>query len=321
MHSERSVTPGRLRRLAEELDESGIDVDQLTALPDALLDEVDYALRPPVHEGRIPTYGAIVDPQVDHPGWGPPTGLGVSARDAGDLDDHDARRFADGLASWVVRRQDGVTGLVVFDRAAGSERDLVVLAGATAGVIVQRHPAGMVRVVSGSGVARWDGMRWHREPPVAGWIDAAAARLDDLEREVLAQLVAFAVHDLGARGIGALLVHRHTDSPPPWWEVNLGTPPPLRIDRPSDLAPLRHVLSQLDGAAIFDRDGTLRRLGVRLVPSAEAEHQVDPLRGTRHTAARRYSFDDPSATVVVVSEDGPVTVLHAGRILGRSAAP
>ena len=72
------------------------------------------------------------------------------------------------------------------------------------------------------------------------------------------------------------------------------------------------------GAALFDRDGVLRRLGVRLVPSASAEASVDALGGTRHTSGRRYSYDEPHATVVVVSEDGPVTVLRHGRIVGRS---
>ena len=32
-----------------------------------------------------------------------------------------------------------------------------------------------------------------------------------------------------------------------------------------------------------------------------------------------YSYDDPSATVIVVSEDGPVTVLRNGNLLGASA--
>ena len=39
----------------------------------------------------------------------------------------------------------------------------------------------------------------------------------------------------------------------------------------------------------------------------------------RHTAGRRYSFDDPAATVIVVSEDGPVTVLRKGELVGRTA--
>ncbi len=38
----------------------------------------------------------------------------------------------------------------------------------------------------------------------------------------------------------------------------------------------------------------------------------------RHTSGRRYSFDDPAATVIVVSEDGPVTVLRGGELLGTS---
>jgi hypothetical protein len=59
---------------------------------------------------------------------------------------------------------------------------------------------------------------------------------------------------------------------------------------------------------------------VRLVPSPEAESDVEGYRGMRHTSARRYSFDDPLATVIVVSEDGPVTVLRNGEILGQTDA-
>lgn len=94
--------------------------------------------------------------------------------------------------------------------------------------------------------------------------------------------------------------------------------PPLRIRQASHLAPLRHALAQVDGASIFDGQGVLRRLGVRLVPSIDAEETVDALGGTRHTSARRYSHDDPLATVIAVSEDGPVSVLRNGAVLGRS---
>ena len=53
----------------------------------------------------------------------------------------------------------------------------------------------------------------------------------------------------------------------------------------------------------------------------EAEETVDPFGGTRHTSGRRYSYDDPRATVIAVSEDGPVTVLRNGAVLGRSQVP
>jgi hypothetical protein len=77
-------------------------------------------------------------------------------------------------------------------------------------------------------------------------------------------------------------------------------------------------LAQIDGASLFDSGGTLRAIGVRLIPSAHAEMSIAPFRGTRHTSARRYSADDPGATVIVVSEDGPVTVMRAGHLRGAS---
>ena len=150
------------------------------------------------------------------------------------------------------------------------------------------------------------------------WIDAVNACGEHGDQQVLATLLEFAVHDLGARGIGALLVYRPDDDLGPAVELRLPEPPPLRITRAADLAPLGHVLKQVDGAAVLDASGTLRQLGVRLVPSPEAESDVEGFRGMRHTSARRYSFDDPLATVIVVSEDGPVTVLRNGELLGQT---
>ncbi len=76
--------------------------------------------------------------------------------------------------------------------------------------------------------------------------------------------------------------------------------------------------AQIDGAAIFDADGVLRQLGVRLVPSNAAEEIVEAFGGTRHTTGLRYRYDDPLATVIAGSEDGPVSVLRNGSLLGRS---
>ncbi len=39
------------------------------------------------------------------------------------------------------------------------------------------------------------------------------------------------------------------------------------------------------------------------------------MRGMRHTSALRYSHDDPGAIVIVVSEAGPVTLMHGGRAI------
>jgi hypothetical protein len=322
MDSARVVTAGRLRRLTEELLDERLGVIESLDSPEAaaeIVDELDYALRPPRHELRVPSYGSFVLPTRDLAHWNEPTGLEFFVSEVSERADDDVRRYADGVSSWTIRSSDGVRALVVFDRPAGSERDLVVLAEATGATIVQRHPIGLVRLVGVPfGVVRWDGVGWHREPPIGGWLKLAACGLDRESTTTLDQFLRFAVHDLGARGVGTTIVFRPADPDSVAFEQRLLTPPPLRIDRPSDLGPLRHVLSQIDGAAVFDASGTLRRLGVLLVPSPASEIAVDAFRGTRHTSARRYSFDDPTAVVVVVSEQGPVTVLRAGRIIGRS---
>jgi hypothetical protein len=310
--------PGRLRRLAEELEEIGLRPEGDESFRAMLLEEIDHALRPVVHERRVASSGVILDPASDPATWSSETELEITRAPLDHQPLGPARRFADGLSSWLVRRTDDTNEWMVFDRPSGSERDLVVLAGVLEATIVQRHPAGPVRVVGSSGVFRWDGFAWHHEPPVRSWIDAITMCPEHGDPEVLAAMLEFAVHDLGSMGIGSLLVYRPDDGPGPPVEERLAPPLPLRIRRAPHLSPLRHALAQVDGAAIFDANGVLRQLGVRLVPSNAAEENVDALGGTRHTSGRRYSHDDPLATVIAVSEDGPVTVLRNGAVLGRS---
>lgn len=321
MAPERTASPARLRRLAEELADDGVVLSGRAEWQQMVLTEIDYALRPAVHERRVPSYGSIVGPMTDGAGWNVATELTITRRPLGEMPLPAARRFADGLSSWVLLRLEGERELAVFDRPAGSERDLVVLAEALGATVVQRHPSGLVRIVGTFGVLRSAGIGWHHEPPIRTWVDALSACPAHGDADVLETLFEFAVHDLGARGIGAILVYRPDDDDVSSLERRLPPPPPLHIRRPSDLAPLRHVLAHVDGAAIFDRDGILRELGVRLVPTPEAESGIEGYRGMRHTAGRRYSFDDGRATVIVVSEDGPVTVLRKGRLLGASPAP
>jgi hypothetical protein len=267
----------------------------------------------------VPSSGTIIRPTTDPATWASGTALGITraATDGQPLDA--ARRFSDGLSSWLLRRPDAPAEWLVFDRPAGSERDLGVIARTMGAALVQRHPAGLVRVVGRFGVLRWNGYGWHHEPPLERWIDIVRARTNPSDIAILRALLEFAVHDLGANGIGALLVYRDSDLAGPDVEHRLPDPPPLRIDEPAHLAPLRHALAQIDGAAVFDAAGVLRRLGVRLIPSGEAERTVDGFKGTRHTSGVRYTSDDPASIVVTVSEDGPVSVFHNGAVLGRSS--
>ena len=247
-----AVTEPRLRRLAEELTEAGLQIDLASEWGSLVITEVDYALRPHIHERRVPSVGTIIEPSTLQDRWESGSGLLVTRRPIEAMPLNRSRLFADGLASWLIRRFDGDDEWAVFDRPAGSERDLVVLADAMGATVVQRHPNSSVRIVGEHGVLRWDGLTWFHEPPISSWIDAVTACGTYGGEDVLRLLLEFAVHDLGARGIGALLLFRPDDAGPSTIEIRLPTPPPLDTTRPSDLAPLRHALSQIDGAAVFD---------------------------------------------------------------------
>ena len=308
----------RLSRLADELSESGLPRGSDPTAFDLVVEEADQALRPPIHERRAPSSGSILNPTSDSARWSDVTGLTIIRTAVVGQSLREARRFADGLSSWLLRGRGGENEWLMFDRPAGSERDLVVLAYALDTTLVQRHPSGTVRIVGAFGVLRTEGFDWQFEPPVDVLLEAVADR-KAAHRAATKALLEFAVHDLGARGIGGLLVLCANPIEGSAAEERLTPPPALRIGTPFHLAPLRHALSQIDGAAVFDHDGTLRQLGIRLVPSLAAEDRVDPIGGTRHTSARRYSYDDPAAVVIVISEDGPVTVFREGKIIGSSA--
>ena len=306
----------RLRRLTEELAEEGLVLtDESRHL---LVEEIDHALRPPLHERRVASSGSIVQPTTDPATWAGGTDLEVTRAPIRAQPLEAARRFADGLSSWILRRRDEPVEWLIFDRPVASERDLTIVARAMGAAVVQRHPSGVVRVVTDMGLLRWDGYRWHHEPPVERWIDVMHTCSDARDTARLRAFLEFAVHDLGANGIGALLVYREVDTDGPAVEERLPIPPPLVIDRPMHLGPLRHALAQIDGAAVFDSQGVLRQLGARLIPSNEAEGTVDGFKGTRHISGLRYSYDDPTAIVIAVSEDGPVSVFQNGTVLGHS---
>ncbi|MDH3293825.1 MAG: diadenylate cyclase [Acidimicrobiia bacterium] len=313
------LADGRIRRLYEELSEvhpvlfDGVDD------PGPMLEELSYAIRPRVHERRVPSFGAIVKPATGSTQWIQQTGIVVARRHVGEMADSAVRRFADGITSFVVRGPQGVNDLLVFDRSVGSERDLTIVAEASGATIVQRHPSGTVRAVGPFGVLRLVGFEWQLEPPISRWLDTETSSVLPLSHKVFKRFLRFAIHDVAARHVGATFVISENGQLTGGAERRYGRPPDFRIDRPTDLAPLYHVLGQVDGAAVFDHSGTLTELGVRLVPSTEAEARVKPLGGTRHTSALRYSFDDISATLIVISEDGPVTVMRAGAILGQSS--
>ena len=76
-------SPRRRARLVEELAEHGLDLDGSAPWHDLAVTELDYALRPHVHERRVPSYGALVVPTTDPETWSAETQLTIDRRRTG----------------------------------------------------------------------------------------------------------------------------------------------------------------------------------------------------------------------------------------------
>ena len=93
---------GSARRLAEEMQEDGVELEERGAVRDLLLDELDYARRIPMFEGRRPMYGSF----SMLPGTSITSADGIA--DLVPLDEHTRRAMAGAnpLSLCVLKREE-----------------------------------------------------------------------------------------------------------------------------------------------------------------------------------------------------------------------
>jgi len=314
------VLSGSARRLAEELDEDGVELDEHVSVRDLLLDELDYARRIPMFEGRRPLYGSFSLP----PGATMESADGVA--DIVPLDGLEramARTFADGRSAFLVNRPDADPTLICFDRPVQYEAELVHLQEVTGARIVQRTLVfGQVRLFAEHRVIAWDGQRWAGRPTAAALLPALRRCAPGLDPDVAHGLLDLAVHFLSPARVGATIVVH--DEGFQWASMDVSTKsraPQLSITNRRHFPALFASLQQHDLATLVAADGSVEYLGVGLRASAEAEASVDSDRGMRHRSAQRFSYDHPSTTIAVVSDNGPVTIFRGGQALSLAGGP
>jgi DNA integrity scanning protein DisA with diadenylate cyclase activity len=328
----------RLARLHAEL------VDEFVPLPvdgpagSALLTELFYALHPPVHEGRVPAYGAVVHLDVDADsgdgdrdgdplaatGGTVPDGIPAASSRldhrpdveliGAKLDATMQRMAADGRSTFVWRSIDRPEGILTLARSHNSEADLVGLRERLGNVVViQRSLEGRVRAVTQEGVVIWTGVDWVFKPVANSYLAPLARLLPDADRDVLDALLDLCVHGLSAKGVGATLVWWLDDSHPQGIDGAMAQSAySLTVTDRRHHPALLSILAQVDRAVVVRRAGELKAVDVALLTSAESEARVAAQGGTRHSSARRYSYDQHRSVVFVVSADGPVSVFVDG---------
>jgi hypothetical protein len=305
------------RRLHSEMVDDGVILEADERVLALVLDELEYARRPPLFERRAPIYGAIVVPDdrslIE-------SGELVDLIDLDDMPLDVARRFADGRSAYLVRQPGRSLLLACFRRSVQYEADLVEIESDIGAIIIQRTVMGVTRAFLETGTVEWSGYRWSRRPNARSQHEALQPLLPGVDKPVLAGLLELAVHWLSPARVGATLVlpgdHDETGLDLDYSVVA----PPLSVTTRYHYPALFAALMQTDLATIVGADGSVRRLGVGLRTSPEAGAAVDHERGMRHRSAARYTFDQPDALAIVVSEDGPVTVFHKGHPLSQCVA-
>lgn len=321
----------RSERMRAELDQEEVPIlggkrypEALARASDAvdamLLEEVVYARHAPVHEGLRPRYGCVIVADLT-----PLVDAEPSVREISDHDPWNIRPMVDGSTTILVRDLEGRLAIMSADVA--DELALVDLLATVKGVSVQRLSDGRLRIGTRSGIALNDGGDWSLRPAPGSvirelTINLALPEAKRLSRMVeIRRLLELCFHSLSPHGIGATIIVNLSGGATDLFGgiTDGGEEPatPLNVFRRKDQALLRNVLAYEDGACLVDRDGNLRRYASKLNFTEEAVSVVKEHGGSRHTSAKRFSFDHPSALAVVVSADGPITLFCGGTKVTR----
>jgi hypothetical protein len=269
------------------------------------LEELLVALEPEIHEGLIPPYGSIIVPNDSEL---------TSLLPLHTNDSELARKAADGSAALVAWQEQIFRGLFLLKPSDTTELQLIQVIRPLEGIAIRRQRAGVVNLYASTGNLKHLARRWTVSPPLGKAVDRIRAVAPMVDHDLLNAVLDFAYYVLSPWGIGATLVWILSDREGEVGPFDL-RPLGLRI-RPAAEEPslgfVAHLLAQHDGATIISRDGRFLSTGVQLTPTAMAQEMILPLRGMRHTSARRASFDIADALIITISADGPVTVFSDG---------
>jgi DNA integrity scanning protein DisA with diadenylate cyclase activity len=301
-----------VKLLIRELTLSGFKVNEIlpiwsrpATVRRTVLNELLFAMNAQVHEGRISPYGSVLFP----PSASLANVLELSANDR-----QLAQKAADGSSSLAAFIGAEFTGLLLLKPASTPELQISELAAAANAIAIRRDARGVLRVFSEKGILRHVGRIWTSSPALNLAVEHVSRVAPQINQPMLLEILKFAYYVLSAWHIGATFVWLLSDRDDFESGVDLRSLG-LRVDPREKDPPLAfsaHLLDQYDGATVISKGGQILKTQVQLMPSNNSKNYIKPLSGTRHTSAKRASFDRGDIVVITVSSDGPVTVFSDG---------
>ncbi len=311
----------RRERLRGELIDANLELPEASEA--AVLSEIDRARFPRRHERQFPTYGAITAHENHRDLTDTLDALGAIRIPASSGAADDVRYMADGVQSFALIGPDSAE-LAVLATPAMREIELVGLRRSlgSSAIVVCRWQDGTVRLVQRGQIAIFDGTRWWTKPDARTYTSTVCQSVPHAPVSIAQAMLDFCVHIAAPSPGGTILAWCLDDQSLDRLRArSVSTRPPpgiaLSVARPVVHSALRHMLAQVDGACAVNARGEVIEIGLHLRASAEADSavKVSPMKGTRHAAAKRCSYDITNAVFFVVSDDGPVTVYVRGETI------
>jgi DNA integrity scanning protein DisA with diadenylate cyclase activity len=277
---------------------------------EAVYNEITHVLVSEFHEGRVPPCGVLFVENLEKLDRIRKIKLQLSQLDL-------ARKLANGTHSFLLYEKDQFYGLIFFSEPLINELQVLRLLPICGGLIIQKNSHGVTKFFKQDSITIHESRIWFNKPNVKDAARRISLCISEVNQSVLKRVLESAFHFMSpdARSGATLVWYLEDPSPEELKELSTGedlTSFQLSILDSRDSAAIYHFLSQIDGATILDSHGKLLRTGVQLRYSPQSSALIPELKGTRHTSAKRFSYDHHKTLVLAISEDGPVTVFSDG---------
>lgn len=297
--------------LFQEMELNGINWNSYDwLLDDDVFDEIAHLVIAEAHEGIISTSGKFFINSLEELKCEEILFIEIENLKT-------ARLLANGQDCFLLYEKNVFKGLAYFKYPLLNELALVRVFPPSGGLFIQRSDKGVVKFFQGNNIIYLENRVWRSMPLIkeAAW--KVSRCLPEVDHIVLKNILEFVYHLLSPMPrVGTTIV---------WWlqeipengseydesgqnikKLNISI-----LDEKKN-ASLCNYLSLADGAIFLDLHGVILRVGVHLKNSKKSIETISEFKGTRHTSAKRFSFDKNEALVFTVSSDGLVSIFADG---------
>lgn len=300
--------------LKAELNENNL-IGRFIQDNDNLIIELAYAIDIHEHEGLIIPYGFIncFDNKI-------PMGAKIISKSK-DLVLDDAHKLANGKNLFVYYDNEEYEGLIKLDKEITTELDLInLIRNSSKPNICIRNKDGVVTYTVGNDFLIQKHRQWRCKFSTENAIQSIVNHYSAAPTDLIKKILDIMYYCLSPKGVGATIILMLNKSVPAHQMLDIRNNIDflnLNIDNQADIIVLENIATTNDGAIIISFDGKIIGFNAHLHHTENSKDIIPSESGTRHTSARRFSYDNPNCLALVVSSDGPVTIFSDGAIIHK----